>query len=204
MVKINKDTQALTSDSRLLQAITIRHLSQAPAANKKTKLVGAPCELGPSGATFDPPATIILTYDQSTVPEDISANNLSVAYFDDTKGEWVAMKSQLDSASTAVNASISHFSIYGLIARPAGFDWRILPVVFAIFVALVALAAFFVLQRRKQLSAIVRVTPDVVYLLPAPKSALEPGRVNDMHAEPLAPTEQPGQLSARDDHQNDQ
>ncbi|MDR3578022.1 MAG: cohesin domain-containing protein [Anaerolineaceae bacterium] len=165
VVQFGHGTQLLTSENRLLRAITMQFLGQSPpAANNETQ-VGAACQLGPTGATFDPPGKLELHYDKSHLPRGVSENRLVIAYYDETAKKWVVLKSQVEIKNTLVTAPLSHFSTYILLSQPAGINWRILVAGMMVFGCLLAVGINY-FRRRRMVK--ISLAPKIIYLLPAP------------------------------------
>ena len=77
----------------------------------------------PSGATFDPPATLNICYDPSDIPEGVSEENLVIGRWDADANEWVKLDSTVDTESHTITAKVSQFSAFTILAyiRPAAF-----------------------------------------------------------------------------------
>ena len=74
-------------------------------------------EFGPSGATFNPPLTMTLTYDPATIPAGVSETSLFLAYYDTTTGQWIALPGSVDDPVThTVTAPTSHFTKFSVMA----------------------------------------------------------------------------------------
>ncbi|MBN2056752.1 hypothetical protein JW905_17625 [bacterium] len=72
-------------------------------------------EFGPSGTTFDPPATLVLSYcDMGPIMPD----SLDLMYFNEATGAWELASHMIhDPAARTFTGPISHFSRYSLAAN---------------------------------------------------------------------------------------
>jgi len=130
MVKltINKGTIGKTSDGSPLTEISIIEAVELPALPKGASTVGLTYDLGPNGATFDPPITITFTYDEADIPSGINEEDLFIAFWDESAGEWVMLKDiTVDPVANTINASVSHFTRFSVMAisRLAVFERRL-------------------------------------------------------------------------------
>ncbi|MDY6965567.1 MAG: NosD domain-containing protein, partial [Halobacteriota archaeon] len=73
------------------------------------------CNLGPSGATFDPSITIIFEFDPDDVPE---GETLVVKVWDGT--EWIALETEVDFSTNTATVKVSHFTVFGLFTEEKG------------------------------------------------------------------------------------
>jgi hypothetical protein len=58
------------------------------------------------------------TYDPSGLPEGMTAENIRLAFYDETTGTWTDYECTVDMANHTVTAVITHFSTYAVIAWP--------------------------------------------------------------------------------------
>ncbi|MBI4188371.1 MAG: hypothetical protein HY529_04090 [Chloroflexi bacterium] len=86
-------------------------LPQAPSLN--TIVIAR--ELGPSGATFVPPLTLTLTYNESELPAGARETEMVIAYWDGSK--WIGLLTTVNADANTAIAAISHFTIFGLLAK---------------------------------------------------------------------------------------
>lgn len=99
-----------------LEEITIQPPAVEPPVPPE-KNVLAMLDLGPEGATFDPPTTITMEYDPSALPEGVAPDNLVIAYYDDATGEWVELTDiVVDPVNHTVSGKVSHFTEFAILA----------------------------------------------------------------------------------------
>ena len=67
--------------------------------------------------TFDPPIGLTLRYDPQALADGIGEENLVIAYYDEGQREWVMLPSLVDTEAQTVTASLTHFTILGMLAR---------------------------------------------------------------------------------------
>jgi hypothetical protein len=69
-------------------------------------------ELGPEGATFDPPLTLTLKY--GTLPVGADKKSIGILYWN---GEiWQSLPGEIDAANRIVTTNVSHFSTFAVMA----------------------------------------------------------------------------------------
>jgi hypothetical protein len=80
-------------------------------------VLGQVYALGPEGSTFDPPISLSLTYDPSSLPNGANEDSLRLAYWDQQSLKWQDLDgSAVDPAKHLVTAPLSHFSDYAILA----------------------------------------------------------------------------------------
>ena len=118
-ITISKDTIALSSDAVPLSEIKAICIVETSPRPSDKYIIGSVYELTPSGAIFDPPLELVLSYDPTLLPEGVVEEDLIMAYYDVEAG-WVAMESIVDTKAHTVTASIKHFSLFAILgAVPA-------------------------------------------------------------------------------------
>jgi hypothetical protein len=92
-----------------------------PSAPGGACMIGMAYDFTPSGATFDPPATLTIKYnldDLGSYCPDCAVNpdpsSFVIAYWDTTSGEWTALDSTVDLANQTVSAQISVVTWFAL------------------------------------------------------------------------------------------
>jgi hypothetical protein len=150
-VIIPANTHALTHDRRPLTAIQVQPLTNHPVVPDDVYLIGSAIELGPTGATFEPPITVTLTYDPKRVPTGLTPDDLQQSFFDVNGGRWVSMDSGVDATNHTVSARTSHFTTFGILSRPPpSVNWLLLALILALEAAVGYAAYRYLLWRRRQ------------------------------------------------------
>ena len=81
----------------------------------------AALELGPSGATFNPPVTVNMQYDPSTLPAGAGEGDLIIAFYDTTTGTWIPLNNiVIDTVHNTISCTTTHFTQFAVIYAPAG------------------------------------------------------------------------------------
>ena len=114
---INEGTIGLSEDGDPLAEIAVTEMEDPPAPPENSHIIGLAYDLGPDGATFNPPMALTITYDASLIPEGIAEENLVIAMWDEDAGEWVELPSTVDTVNHTITASVSHFTTFAIIAR---------------------------------------------------------------------------------------
>ncbi len=123
-VIIEEDTTGLTEEGESLSEISIIEMEEPPAPPADSSVMGLTYDLGPDGATFDPPITITLAYDPDEIPEGVNEENLVIAMWDEDAGEWITLEGcTVDPVTHTITAPVSHFTAFSVLAytRPAAF-----------------------------------------------------------------------------------
>lgn len=72
-----------------------------------------------TSAIFEEPITLTFTYADTHV-SGLDENNLRIYYWDETGQEWILLPGQtLDTANNVVTVTVTHFTLYALMAPPA-------------------------------------------------------------------------------------
>jgi len=107
-------SKALTAEGQPLQSLSVEEIADPPAPPPGAHILSPAYDLGPDGATFDPPVTARLTYDPSDFTDGISENNLFIAFYNTATQQWVALPSTVDSTAHTITAAVSHFTQFAL------------------------------------------------------------------------------------------
>jgi len=120
---IPKDTIGKNKAGSLLSSISIKEAQNPPDPPEESNAVGLVYDLGPDGATFDPPISLTVKYNESKIPDGVAEENLVVAYWDKEAEEWVKLEGTVDPKTNTITAKISHFTNFTILAhtRPASF-----------------------------------------------------------------------------------
>ena len=114
-------TTGLTEDGEPLSEITVVR-ADPPAPPADTETIAVDYDLGPDGATFDPPISLTFEFNPDQIPEGGSHENLSIAYYDTDSGRWVELDAsdiEIDPVTNTITARISHFTYFSIIAHTA-------------------------------------------------------------------------------------
>jgi predicted CXXCH cytochrome family protein len=125
---ISKGTVGRTSEGQPLSEISIIKVANVPALPRGASTIGATYDLGPTGATFDPPITITFAYDEADIPLGTNEEELFILFWDENAGEWVLLKDiVVDPVANTISASVSHFTRFSVMAltRLASFERRL-------------------------------------------------------------------------------
>ena len=120
---IAEGTTGLTATGKPLSEITITGMEESPSPPEHHGSIGLTYQLGPDGATFDPPITITFTYNDSSIPDGVPEEKLALAFWESSIGEWVKLDSVVNSTDNIITAEISHFTPFTILVstQPASF-----------------------------------------------------------------------------------
>ena len=164
-VTIPEGTTARDQDGNPLGEVTCAEVAQAevPPAPPGTNIAIA-LVCGPTGATFDPPATLTYTLSAEEWAQIGEGATPKVMWYSPEAGEWQEIAATVDPATRTVTAQVDHFSIYALAwtvpetvaagaeetRAPAAEPGPAFPTwALALAVVLIAALAAFLLMRRK-------------------------------------------------------
>lgn len=128
VISIPEGTTAKTEAGQPISSISITQEVSPPALPEDKAFVGFPFDLEPDGATFDPPITIIFTYDPNKLPTGVGTKSLNIGYYDQDTKKWVLLDAEditIDPQNNIITAQISHFTYYGVIANMAPAEFTV-------------------------------------------------------------------------------
>lgn len=113
---ISRNTIGKTRTGGMLTRISVLKEEQPVAPPSDSQVIGLVYDLGPDGATFEPPITVTFKYDDRLMPEGFGEEKLVLALWSESTG-WVELESTVDPAANTISASIGHFSVITVIAH---------------------------------------------------------------------------------------
>ena len=120
-VTIPKGTQALDKNGAPLEAITCGPPSAPPPPPPTADTLVAALELGPTGATFNPPVTVNMQYDPSTLPAGAGEGDLIIVFYDTATSTWVPLQNiVIDTVNHTISCTTTHFTQFAVLYAPAG------------------------------------------------------------------------------------
>ena len=126
-INIDDGTTGTTATGEPLSEITITRVADPPDPPASAESIGLTYDLGPTGATFDPPLTLTFTYSAARIPSGTSPESLTIAYYDEDTGTWIELGAEditVDPVTNTITARVSHFTYFTVIAftEPAVFE----------------------------------------------------------------------------------
>ncbi len=115
-------TVGLTSDLEPLENISMVESKDVPEPPQGRSIVGIAWNLGPDGAVFDPSVNLTVPYNPAQLPDGTAEEDLIIAWYDETAGEWQLLETTVDTVQRTATARISHFTTFALLGNqpPAG------------------------------------------------------------------------------------
>jgi hypothetical protein len=111
-------TKAVNANGNALTSIIITQIVSPDAAQTGVTIIGTVYEFGPKSASFDPPLTLTINYDEADIPAGMPEAGLTIVIWDAESGTYKTIDCQVDTETNTVTASISHFSRYTIVAMP--------------------------------------------------------------------------------------
>jgi hypothetical protein len=111
-----------TSAGASLTRLTITPMATPPAPPAEKNIIGLTYDLGPQGATFNPPITVTFTYNPADIPAGVDEKNLTIAYYDTAKGAWVVLEGiTVNTTTHTISGKTSHFTAFTVLSpsKPA-------------------------------------------------------------------------------------
>jgi hypothetical protein len=124
-LSIPKDTIGLNRVGQPLYYVSIKEQPSPPDPPEDCQIMGLVYDFGPTGTTFNPPASLTYIYNTDDLPEGVNEENLVIAHWDTDAGEWIILEGcVVDTVNHTVTAPISRFSQYAFLAytKPAAFN----------------------------------------------------------------------------------
>jgi hypothetical protein len=118
-MEICQGATALTVDGEALRAMSVRRVAVAPAPPADSHIIGLAYDFGPTGATFNPPMTLILQYDPALCPEGMAQEDLVIAYYDAQAGKWVQLECTVHTTSHTITAQVSRLNLFAILGKTA-------------------------------------------------------------------------------------
>ncbi len=128
---IPEGTVGLTAELEPLTEINILEMDDPPPPPEDAHVIGLTYDFGPDGVIFDPPITLIFSYDPADILEGVAEEDLVIAWYDEAAGEWVELEGcVVDPETNTITAPVSHFTAFGamFIPTPAAFSLSALEV----------------------------------------------------------------------------
>jgi hypothetical protein len=113
-LNVNAGTRLLDNTGQPLTLIT-SHIPSAFPTPPSPWVILLTYDLGPGGAAFSPPITLILKYKSLSLPQGVSEISLYLAFWNGS--EWQALQSIVDTQAKTVSGSLSHFALFALIGK---------------------------------------------------------------------------------------
>lgn len=163
-MEIKSGTRVLTGSGAPAESITVQPGANIPAPPSGENIISA-VELGPSGVLFSSPIKVVFGYDTAQLPQGTGAADLTLRYYDTRNNKWIKADYSVDTQNHQINAKISHFSLYAVMAssssgfKAMGWIWAGMIIMFELLAG--GLVIFYMLRRRKA-------------LIPAPAAAAQP------------------------------
>jgi hypothetical protein len=101
-----------------LASVSITRIGEPDEPQPGSTIIGEVYELGPTGATFDPPIKLTIRYKDDDLTGGITEAMLSLVAWDDTTKTYLPIDCQIDIDNNEISAYISHFSRYTILATP--------------------------------------------------------------------------------------
>ena len=112
---IKEGTTALTDEDRPLSWIIMKgKMRNPPEPPEDANVISLFYDFKPSGATFDPPATLEYRYETNKIPEGVSEEDLVIAYWDATASEWVELTCACNTETKTITAKLAHFTAFSV------------------------------------------------------------------------------------------
>ena len=125
IITVEEGIKALDKYGQPLEKISIIELEELLLPPEHCRITSLIYDIGPDGATFEPPAVLTICYDESQIPAGISEDKLVIATWDETSGQWIEIGDcVVNAVANTITASVSHFTAFTVLAHnaPAAFS----------------------------------------------------------------------------------
>jgi len=116
-ISIPKGTKLLDADGDKLPTIEVNPNPNPAPLPEDRNIIGLAYDFAPSGAQFEPSITLTFTYEEGSLPEGVSEENLVLAFYDEAAGQWVELECVVDTATNTITAKVSHFTTFAIIGK---------------------------------------------------------------------------------------
>lgn len=114
---IPEGTVGLTEEGEPLSQISIILVEYPPPPPEDCNVIGLVYDLGPVGATFDPPITVTFTYDESLIPEGVAEESLVIAMWYAASEQWIPLEGcSIDPETNTISGPVSYFTKFTILA----------------------------------------------------------------------------------------
>ena len=124
-ITIDEGIIGLTEDGEPLSEISIVEVAELPPLPEdfQASVIGLAYDVELDGATFEPPMTLTLEYDESLIPEAVDEENLVIAMWAEQIDEWFNLDGTVDAENNTITTEIGHLTDFTILAytRPAVF-----------------------------------------------------------------------------------
>ena len=110
-------TTGKTAAGLPLTEITINKTDTLQNLTPAADIISSSYEFGPSGAIFDPPATIRLSYDPAAIPAGVAETDLALGSYDNETKTWQKLVSTVDSVTHSITATVGNLTIFAVISE---------------------------------------------------------------------------------------
>jgi len=115
-VTIPAGTVFLDEDDNPLLTLTMTVATDSPSPPDSAHIIGLAYDLGPDGATFDPPIILEYVYNPGDIPQAVDEEEMVIAYYDQESSQWLELSGTINTTSNTITASVSHFTTYAIMA----------------------------------------------------------------------------------------
>lgn len=111
---IDRGTRMLDANGNPLAAISA-DLIDSPYPPPPQGVIITAIDFRPNEARFEPPITMILSYNAQTLPAGIKEAQLFIAFWDGK--EWKPLESAVNITSSVVAAKVAHFTVFAIMGQ---------------------------------------------------------------------------------------
>ena len=116
---------ALDGGGKPLTDVNFTVAEGVPDLPEGVGIIGLPYQLGPGGATFEPPVILTWNYDPADIPDGVREEDLVIAYYDEYTSGWQDLESIVNAETNTITAPVDHFTTFAVTATlppaPAAF-----------------------------------------------------------------------------------
>jgi len=121
---VDQGTTGKLANGQPLSQLIIMTMSYPPNPPENSSIIGLTYDFRPEGATFDELVTITFTYNPDNIPPGVNEEDLSIAFYDYTSGEWITLQNiTVDPLTHTITGQTNHFTPFTVLAftEPANF-----------------------------------------------------------------------------------
>ena len=114
-LSMDRGSKLLDKYGKPLQYIRVTVAPSVPLPPEGSSIVGAVYDLGPQGATVEPPLRLTLSYDSEELPKDVSESSVYIAPYDESTGWDKSYYRNVDIANHRVTTRVNHLAKFAVL-----------------------------------------------------------------------------------------
>ncbi|MDD5045144.1 MAG: hypothetical protein PHG51_06360 [Candidatus Omnitrophica bacterium] len=116
-INIPKGTVMQDKNGQPLTRLNVQPNTTPLPTPEGTNVIGLQYNFTPNGAQFSPALNLTFKYSDVDIPGGVFEEDLVIAFFDETTGQWVELECVIDTENNIITAKVSHFTTFAIIGQ---------------------------------------------------------------------------------------